>query len=520
MADYSALWVGGAIVTSDLRRFPFWTNAGSGLSDRESGAAQTGAPQGLEPPSALDPTLESLAWIQEVSVEINLGEVPKISINLSPPFEDARKFLNSPLIRWGESTIEVQFGYLGGGEGEAGNELSPVFSGVMMQPDVTIGVDVSITINATGISSWALDRATGGRVARPGETREQLIDRILKGPGGVRDLKAVYLSRPPLLSLPIVASPSTLAEAGAQAFSEPKGGWAQGGKSDWLAIWELSNLMGLRYVLDGNLVVFSPRTDDYNRSPSRVFKLYDYRDGRLGAGVDDNAGKMLASGTEDVFTYPIMEFSSPTQAVYLPASCRGYVMGEISDTEPRKASVPTVVDRKTVPGVATSENAGEPPVSSTNPAPEEGTKDGPPRLPGDPEHPEDLEAARKEFEKDNPMGIEIEIETIGVPKLQPGEAILVEGLGRIYALDRWNVFTVRHQIGLGGFSTNFTAVSNTDAFFAEAGERGAYTANTKTMIDPAYLSDLDSALKGTTETTQAGPLNIEDQEPFGRSGSE
>ena len=52
----------------------------------------------------LAPDLKSLAWIQEVNVDLQLAHLPKISVNMSPPFREGVRFLNSELIEYGISS--------------------------------------------------------------------------------------------------------------------------------------------------------------------------------------------------------------------------------------------------------------------------------------------------------------------------------------------------------------------------------------------------------------------------------
>jgi hypothetical protein len=69
----------------------------------------------------------------------------------------------------------------------------------------------------------------------------------------------------------------------------------------------------------------------------------------------------------------------------------------------------------------------------------------------------------------NMMGVHIEVETLGVPDLIPGEVIEIRGMGK--RLDStYAVFTINHSIGIDGFTTSFTAVSNVAQMLAKASD--------------------------------------------------
>jgi hypothetical protein len=64
--------------------------------------------------SELTKDLGALAFVSEVNVKYKLGENAEISLVLTPPFEDALKFMQSELVRFGTGRLEVELGYTTG----------------------------------------------------------------------------------------------------------------------------------------------------------------------------------------------------------------------------------------------------------------------------------------------------------------------------------------------------------------------------------------------------------------------
>lgn len=466
--DFSSPFVAGAIVLKTGERFPFWTNAAveaqaSGLSTA-SPVAASAASQPLNPSELLGAGLESMAWIQEVNVELELSHLPIISVSLAPPFREGMQFINSELIEYGVSTLEVQVGY--SSDSAERSLLSPVFSGVMSNPDVSIGEDITITLQAQGTAGWALSRQSGGRVAEEGETRAEFLKRLIQGPNSRRRLTIV--------PDPDDATPEDWPADVTEAW-ESELEYAQGGKSDWLAVWEVANAANLRPFIEGNVIRFSPIANDLAREPDKIFRLYDYPKGNIGQGVDARGN---FGADSDAGVYPIVQFNSSSQPLYLPSSIRGFVMKEVSETEPRNPVQPELVNDDSEKVDRSDEGAAAPEDTPVNPDLEEGTLDGTQTIPGDPERKEEIRSVRAEYWREGNMGLEVEIESIGVPDIIPGDTIVIQGVGDRFGFPRWGVFKVQHSIGLDGYTTTITAVSNTDRLL-KAGAPALGRKNTK-----------------------------------------
>jgi len=160
--DFSNPFISAAIVYKN-DRFPLWmrlpkerlANLGHGLRNTRA-----------------------LAFVQEISIEIQLAHLPIIQVQLTPPYRDAINFLDSELMEWGNSVLEVQFGYISNTSGTA--VLSAVYSGILLKPEVSLGSDVTITLNAQGVGGFSAVRQSGSRTF-VNATREDMIRAVAEG---------------------------------------------------------------------------------------------------------------------------------------------------------------------------------------------------------------------------------------------------------------------------------------------------------------------------------------------------
>ena len=131
--DFSGPYVSAVIINPDGSRYPLWTNQQRGSSSRSEDA----------PPS--------MPFLSNVTVEINQGYVPTISAELEPTFREGIEFLDTAF-EWGQSQLEVQLGYVGG---VSGGPILSTYTGTMLKPDVQIGEDIRITLNAQGVGGFS-----------------------------------------------------------------------------------------------------------------------------------------------------------------------------------------------------------------------------------------------------------------------------------------------------------------------------------------------------------------------------
>lgn len=417
------------------------------------------------------PSTRGFAWVQQVSVENQLGDVPILSAQLSPPFREGLEFLDSEFIEFGNSELQIQIGY-------SDPKVSPqVFTGLLLEPAVSIGTDIQITLNAHGTGGFAALRNEGGVTSKPGESRISIIRRIAKDVNMEVDTSQVEgdLSGLDLSTNSVFGTFEDIKKGNTEKLLSQPYQYAQGNKSGWTALWELINGANAWMILvsqankPGDETVptlkIIPRDKALSQPPTRVLRLYDLNQGRFGV-VDDPA--VVSGGVAGVAPaeYPLLSLSNPPMAIYLPGSHRALVMEEISDKNP-EAENKEVLNHENTKSARSSEGKAGPAASQANPEYDTKTGSGGERLPGDPELDKAVEAAAMEYRRAGNMGIQLDVETIGIPDLTPGETVLLAGIGKRFGTPRWGVHKVVHTLGGDGFSTSMTIVSNADAVLGQ-----------------------------------------------------
>jgi phage protein D len=82
-------------------------------------------------------------------------------------------------------------------------------------------------------------------------------------------------------------------------------------------------------------------------------------------------------------------------------------------------------------------------------------------MPGDPADKETLQDVHHAFDTYSlGMALPLDVETIGMPTIEPGDVVRIRGLGK--KLDQnYGVFKVNHSLGASGFTTALHLISNT-----------------------------------------------------------
>jgi hypothetical protein len=470
--DFSAPYVAVRIVDAEGNTYPFWVDVSRSMDSLTSEEV-------IE--------IGSMAFLQTATVELNFSMLPKLSVNIVPDFEAGIRFLDSKLADAGGANIlEVQLGYTTGTS--EGAVLSAVYGGLILNPEVSIGEEISITLNASGIGGYSAARQTGGRTPSEGESRRDFLTRLARGPGGSRDLEMDFSE----IDDPLTGDATVKAQLDAPL------SYSQGGRSDWFAIWEITNAIKCWVLLVGNKVRVMSISKRLSNPPTREFYLHHYPGGLRGLVPSARQSQEASVGA-----YPILSFESPTNAVYLPGSLRGYVMEGVSDTS-RAAVRVDVNDRSEAP-TRTTDGTTTPDPAAMPEAEDNG--DGGERASGaEPSEDEELATHRAEWQASGHMGITVEIETIGIPDIIPGEIVLLRGVGRRFSEHRYGVHKVTHNIGTGGFTTSLTLVTNIGSL-ADFGEVNFGPGNTQPLA-----AEEDGETSVSADTTQAAPPFELDQE--------
>lgn len=433
--DFSAPFVAARIILPSGDAFPLWTNVGG--------------EEGVKPTVPGTKDLQALCFVQEIQVRLNLAGVPQISAQLSPPFEDGMRFLDSPLAdpRM-QNRIEVQLGYVGG-TGGAGTILSSPYVASLQTPEVTVDSEIQITLKAQGIGAAGAAVQGGRVVGASGDRRSDIIERIAAGSGGNRRTLQVDF---------------TEAWENSQVYDllrAPASDYAQGGKTDWLALWELAqatrclmNIVGPTDDGEASRLLWRPRAAAFSGPPTRRYRLYHFPGGQFRGETG-----MAEMQTATVAELPILSFSCNTEGIWGAVTYQDIIGHgiELNDTnvDTVKPSTTTLTVETEAPPVDSGEGA------QTLPGTPELPNVADP-LPGDPANEGAVRQASAEVETSAGMSVHCEIETLGDPVVTPGDVIALAGLGSRFDARVYHVYQVAHSIGIGGFSTNLTVQSNTD----------------------------------------------------------
>jgi hypothetical protein len=430
--DFYSPFMAAALVGEDGDRVPFWTDT------FQSPAGYLGELQSV----AINAGLQSLPYVTEIQLVMNLSTLPQITVTLSPPYREALTLLNTSLIEWGRSSLEVQFGYTSGK-----TVLSPVFSGLMLQPQISLGEHITMTLKGQG--GMSLTQGERNKI-QSSVTREEQIKTCVRGPdpANARNLEADFTEAK--------ADPNAAA-----SLNETIENLSMSGRSDWEVIYWLCNQCNCFPLLVENKVKIISYAHRLSGVPTKIFSLMDFPQGRIGPESGQGLGPQGANLAD---VYPILSISTPNAAIYLPGTIRGIRSSGIRSAD--REAVENFYDDTTArpPLVGTGRGQHLPSPSTPN-ADEAG--DGLLHMYGDVSNPVVKDQINAEVRKLTAnYGIKIEVETLGVPDLLPGDVVAIRGMGK--RLDgNYGIMQLTHTIGASGYSTRFEAYSNTSKLEAK-----------------------------------------------------
>lgn len=429
--------------------------------------------------------LKTLAYVQDVSIQIGLGLNSKVSLTLTPPMEEGLELIHSELLSWGGSELKVRIGY---STGDNANRLSMEFGGLMMKPDVHFGPNTTITLNALGVAyGLNLSSATDDRSYPPGTSpwgavRDSLIrnTRVSIGtdaevfPDLTPDQMNSNSPNAHPFFKPIIgkkaSTPSEQADAekkkaavrasvASKAITKQEGdnqiaqidsnirredeklSINKGPRNDWWFIRETVTRYGLDIVIRDTSVVI--------REPQK-WKLGQPRYQFVLKGNIDTDAK--------VPVYPILEFSSPSSYVWLGQGSGGGLLADVSPDkkeeieklqvtiagakrEDKSQKAPSKPVSFRSGGVVVTSGKGasaqlkrlvEPvPISRTGQGAYNSAGGGPDAyqvFPGSPEDSRADQVAGELRNYNNNRGIQADVTSIGIPQLLPADIVALDGL--------------------------------------------------------------------------------------------
>ena len=423
------------------------------------------------------PDIDDMPIVQQVQVVTRLGLNSEISVTLTPPFEDGIKFLNSDLVRWGVGHLSVTFGYTTGSA-----DRSPPWSGLMMSPEVNItGSEITITLKAVGVG---YPMSVAGSVESKDYTgmtvnsiAEDVLKKYAKSKLFVLDEDKLYpdfnaaeknketghpffrIPQKIIQGVPASSRSQNADESGtarykstnAQVIVEQKQQYSEeipvikGPRNDWWFLTTLVKNYGLSIVVAGDQIQI--------RDPVKAFKdrLNKQRVFALKGKFDPAKG-----------VFPILGFNSPTTAVFLQP---GVGSVQSNDVTTNKQDSNVTVDTDSV-DTGTGTEGIKPADATENTA--EGGIDAGALVPVDPEsnHSEAIKGAYINAKTNK--GVEINVETVGIPDLLPEEICYITGFSAdgvspgLYD-GEYRILEVAQNIGSGGFTTTFKALGASES---------------------------------------------------------
>ena len=278
--------------------------------------------------------------------------------------------------------------------------------------------------------------------------------------------------------------------------------FSQGFRTDWETVFGLlkeAKCWGhTRIGEKGNEELFLISKGSLSRADARfIFSLYDFPNGQIGP-----------DSTQLVF--PIISANSPTMAVYLPIETMGFKTVGIASFDTRYDDLVTPrIEHAGPPAPSDGVVKNDPDKGSHAPS-DEAIGGGATQHKGlNPEcrstyfgptdDPRARRAAANEVEKfRTAMGVNMEIETLGVPDLLPGEVVNLRGLGsKISGAGKkgnYGVFEITHTMNLSGMVTKFTALSNSSPLSKDRAKRNKGLA----PKEDASTSEEDKQVKART----------------------
>lgn len=446
---------------------------------------------------------KALAYVSQCNVTLRLGYTSKIQLVLTPPFEEGLVFLDSKLVQFGIGKLFVQFGYSTGTDAQSGGYRTPIFSGLMQKPDVRIGSDIAITINALGVG-YAMNITGGADDPQPefankswAEAVESVLEKYARtdrsapvstapedkrgtpdplASKGMIDISGLYddftpqergldSNRQGPRVLPFFRFPPPI--QGTESIGQQKVEGKQkepaiqrGPRNDWWFVTEAVKDFGYDIFFQGNKVKVSTQSKWMSLSVNTKQKKGQRK-------------KFLLRGEVDTASrfYPILSFNSPTTAVWMSPGVAAVAQADI-DAAKNRSSEATVYQDRDNTDHASGKEGGNPKRtqvrSNVSRAPLDATRNEP----GDPSRIAAREKAAGEWRKMRMEGgVTGNFTSIGIPDLAPGEVVQVGGFspflqGKDNISDDthpfngpFGVMEVRHRVGVGGFQTQFRAVS-------------------------------------------------------------
>ncbi len=377
----------------------------------------------------LDPSVEfpDIPIVESVSLEIGRGLVGSVSVEIAAPYDLGLALLESRLFTIG-SVIEVQFGY------PKLSRFIPWFSAMQTKPTVNLSQEEGLSAALNGEAGAFSAMRVSSSEAFNGSYAD-----IINTIANANDNKWT------------VSLPNEIA-GGSDALYADREGVSQGNMPDWYFIIHICRLANCDVFMDSdpeqpgrNRLVVLRRSESLGGEPRYTF---------------------VSRGRADfVNTFPLLEFESSAESVWLPASAGRVRSADVNpdtgttneaEANPEQSETPRAPGEQGAAPGATS--VGETTVSVQSEGRDERASGE--RL-SESERasatPQESVSSRSE-EGQAAGGLNAQMSSIGIPELVPGEIVAVAGAGIFngnYAIE-----TISHSVSADNWEMSVKLLSN------------------------------------------------------------
>lgn len=403
--------------------YDLWTPQGRGGADTVQPVKLTGftgANGQLD-----DVVINTLSFVESVTVTLGLGYIPQMEVVLSPPFEEGRKLMESDLVDYISSDLTVTFGYY---SGTLGSYQSPTFRGILQKPDISFGEEFTISFTAAGKAGYTAASNTVTKSAPKKQRRIHISDLLkeldLDPAENEWELDSYALSR--------LQQEIPLSYAGKTVLS---------------CVYELARECGCWLNLvttEGtSKVKLTSMSKIVGNAPVATLAFHDFHSQQVGPQIG---------------VFPIISASTDTAGIYLGGNAKTFARAGV-DKDTRESKSAEVTPRD----IAVTGNKESNQIGVSDPAKSK-------KLDPSSSHEVDAQDAAKELEMishANQIGIELKLECVGVPSLLPGQIVQVVGLSARID-DKYVVRSLTHTISGDGFNTSIDLFQNSSFMVSNA----------------------------------------------------
>jgi hypothetical protein len=417
--DFAAPHVRATIIkepnSATPTRFPLWTSDKPIALDGYTAGGKTS-------PSSIS----SLAYLSSATVEMELNCIPKLTVSLTPPFLEARKFIDSTILDWGRSVLEIELGYVGSKEGTF---ISRPYTGIIQKPDVSFGSDITVGLTAQGQAAFYL---AGNPPIIKDDAPPQAHSRANWIIYIVTQFKEQKIT---------TTRANWLVSPAAEVLLNQVAKWTMSSLSALNEIYNFARSCGCYLNLVGNEVQIISFDYLINDDPKLTLRLYDYDTGQVGPqnGV-----------------YPILSVTSDSPQIFLGMDVKGMLYKNIDNAQKKQQVAQGSPNKGIAVSGATTGQAGY-----TNDPQQQVMNSAIAGLSAEAgiDNATAQQLVNTAMTKDAQLGVSLTVETLGIPDILPGFKVKVVGVSE--RIDgAYSVYSIKHDISSSGFTTSLTLKAN------------------------------------------------------------